>query len=215
MVPGTTAIPHSEEGTMAYTARDWSYLLGMPGFSDTLLNNHFSLYQGYVNHANKSLEILARLEKEGKTDTLEYHEIKRHFGWEFDGMRVHEYYFDNLGGSGDVAQAPELRRMLEAQYGSHEVWEKDFRATGAVRGIGWAILYQDNLTGRLLNFWINEHDKGHPAGCTPILVMDAWEHAYMIDYGIRRAGYINAFFRNIHWERAQSRVNLELARQYA
>ncbi len=200
---------------MAYSAMDFSHLLGMPGFSDALLNNHFTLYQGYVKHTNQELETLSRLEKEGKGDTLEYQEVKRHLGWEFDGMRVHEYYFGNLGGNGDPNQAPELRRMLEAEFGSYENWEKDFRNTGSVRGIGWAILYQDNMTGRLHNFWINEHDKGHAAGCKPILVMDAWEHAYMLDYGIKRADYINAFFRNINWQKVQERVSMELVRQTA
>ena len=198
---------------MAYTAMDFSYLLGMPGFSDTLLNNHFTLYQGYVKHTNQSLETFARLESEGKADTLEYQETKRHFGWEFDGMRLHEYYFGNLGGSGDINEAPDLKALLQAHFGSYEAWEKDFRATDKIRGIGWAILYQDTLTGQLLNFWINEHPTGHPAGSTPILVMDVWEHAYMLDYGIKRADYVDAFFRNINWAKAQSRVNVELARQ--
>lgn len=200
---------------MSYTTMDFSYLLGMPGFSDTLLQNHMTLYDGYVKHTNKELEIFSRLEKEGKTDTLEYQETKRHFGWEFDGMRLHEYYFDNLGGNGDPNQASELKGLIANQFGSYESWEKDFRATGSVRGIGWAILYQDSVTGRLHNFWINEHDKGHAAGCIPIIVMDAWEHAYMLDYGIKRAGYIDAFFRNLNWEKAQSRVSMELAKQFA
>lgn len=200
---------------MAYTAKDFSYLIGMPGFSDALLNNHFALYQGYVTNTNKLLETLARLEREGKTDSPEFSELKRHFGWEFDGMRVHELYFGNLGGRGDLSQAGELRQALEAHFGSYEAWERDFRATGMVRGIGWAILYQDTATGRLLNFWINEHDTGHSAGCTPILVMDVWEHAYMLDYGTKRAGYIDAFFRNIDWATAGKRLNVELAMQVA
>ena len=198
---------------MAYSAMDFSHLLGMPGFSNTLLQNHMTLYQGYVNHTNQSLETFARLEGEGRLNTLEYQETRRHFGWEFDGMRLHEYYFGNLGGKGDPGQAPELVRLLEAQFGGYDAWERQFRATGMVRGIGWAVLYQDNATGRLLNFWINEHDKGHPAGCIPVLVMDAWEHAYMIDYGLKRADYVEAFFRNVDWGKVQSRVNMELARQ--
>ena len=197
---------------MAYTPLDFSYLIGMPGFSENLLKNHFALYQGYVEHVNKALEAFARLEAEGKMDSLEYQEIKRHLGWEFDGMRLHEYYFDNLGGRGDSGMAPDLKRLLEAQFGSYEAWERHFRTTGAVRSVGWAILYQDSMTGRFLNVWVNEHDKGHLAGCIPILVMDCWEHAYMLDYGIKRADYIDAFFRNINWEKAQRRTNLELAR---
>ncbi|HOG47838.1 MAG TPA: Fe-Mn family superoxide dismutase, partial [Anaerolineae bacterium] len=159
---------------MAYQAMDFNYLLGMPGFSDALLKNHFSLYQGYVNHTNKEIETFTRLEREGKSDSLEFQETKRHFGWEFDGMRLHEFYFSNLGGAGDINETGELKALVATQFGSYEAWEKDFKATGAVRGVGWAILYQDTLTGRLANFWINEHDKGHPAGCMPILVMDCW-----------------------------------------
>lgn len=200
---------------MAYAAMDFAHLLGMPGFSDALLQNHFSLYEGYVKHTNKAAETLSLLEKEGKGDSLEYQEVKRHFGWEFDGMRLHEYYFDNLGGTGDPNSAPDLQRLLGAKFGSYASWEKDFRDTGAVRGAGWAILYQDSMTGRLHNLWINEHDKGHAAGCIPILVMDAWEHAYMLDYGIRRADYVNSFFRNIHWQKVRARVSMELVRQYA
>jgi len=200
---------------MAYTAADFNYLLGIPGFSDTLLKNHFTLYQGYVNNTNKELEILGRLMMEGKQETLEFAEVKRHLGWEFDGMRLHELYFRNLGGDGDSNSAPDLKRILEAQFGSYDAWLKDFKATGSVRGVGWSILYQDNLTGSMLNIWINEHDKGHPAGCNPILVMDVWEHAYMLDYGVKRADYINAFLNVVNWPEAQARVNMELARMYA
>jgi Fe-Mn family superoxide dismutase len=85
-------------------------------------------------------------------------------------------------------------------YGSYEGWEHDFKATGAMRGIGWVVLYQDNKGGWLFNQWINEHEVGHPAGCQPILVMDVFEHAFITDYGLKRADYIDAFFKNINWD---------------
>src|ERR1035437_9403868 len=91
-------------------------------------------------------------------------------------------------------------------FGSIEAWQKDFRAVGAMRGIGWAVLYQDNVSGRLFNCWINEHDGGHPAGCMPILVMDVFEHAYMLDYGLKRADYIETFFKNIDWNAVEIRL---------
>jgi Fe-Mn family superoxide dismutase len=87
-----------------------------------------------------------------------------------------------------------------------EAWEADFRGTGAMRGIGWAILDQDSQTGKLMNQWINEHDVGHPAGCLPILVLDVFEHAFMIDYGLRRADYIASFFKNVNWKAAEGRL---------
>jgi len=191
---------------MPYTALDFSKLLAMKDFSETLLQNHFTLYQGYVTNANKLLDSLDSMLKDGNTSRPEYAELKRRLGWEFNGMRLHELYFGNLGGTGTPETGSSLSEKLAADFGSREAWEADFRATGAMRGIGWAVLYQDKTNGRLLNFWINEHDVGHPAGCTPILIMDVFEHAFMLDYGLKRAVYIDAFFSNIDWSTVESRL---------
>ena len=191
---------------MAYAAKDFSNLVGMEGFSETLLKNHFTLYQGYVTNTNKLMDSLAAMLKEGKVGTPEYSELKRRMGFEFNGMRLHEYYFGNLGGKGVLDKSGKLGRKLAEDFGSYEDWERDFKGTGTMRGIGWAILYQDNLTGKLFNQWINEHETGHPAGCVPILVMDVFEHAFMTDYGLKRADYIEAFFKNINWNVVESRL---------
>lgn len=191
---------------MAYEAKDYSKLIGMAGFSEALLKNHFTLYQGYVTNTNKVLDILAKMLADGATATPEYAELKRRLGWEFNGMRLHEIYFENLGGNGSIDQAGKLAAKIAADFGSYEAWEKDFRATGAMRGIGWAVLYQDSAGGKLINFWVNEHDVAHPAGCTPILIMDVFEHAFMLDYGLKRPDYIEAFFKNIDWKAAESRL---------
>ncbi len=191
---------------MAYTAKDYTKLTGMEGFSDTLLKNHFSLYQGYVTNTNKLLDSLAAMLKDGKVGTPEYSEMKRRQGFEFDGMRLHEYYFENLGGKSPLNKSDKLGKKLAEDFGSYEHWEKDFKGTGTMRGIGWAILYQDSTTGRLINQWINEHETGHFAGCAPILVMDVFEHAFVTDYGLKRAEYIEAFFKNIHWDAVGNRL---------
>jgi len=191
---------------MAYTAKDYAKLFGMVGFSEALLKNHFTLYQGYVTNTNKVLDTLKQILKEEKTATPAFSELKRRLGWEFNGMRLHEYYFDTLGGNGVVDSNSRLARKKIEDFGSIEAWLKDFRAVGAMRGIGWAVLYQDNVNGRLFNCWINEHDAGHPAGCTPILVMDVFEHAFMLDYGLKRADYIEAFFKNIDWKAVEARL---------
>ena len=191
---------------MAYTAKDFNHLIGMKGFSETLLKNHFALYQGYVTNTNRLMDTLAAMVKDGKIGTPEYAELKRRFGFEFNGMRLHEYYFGNLGGNGVVDKAGKLGKKLAEDFGSYEDWEKDFKGTGTMRGIGWAILYQDNVTGKLFNQWINEHETGHPAGCIPILIMDVFEHAFITDYGLKRADYIEAFFKNIDWNAAGSRL---------
>jgi len=191
---------------MAYTAKNYDKLIGMEGFSETLLKNHFTLYQGYVTNANKVLDTLEANLKEGKTAAPEYAELKRRLGWEFNGMRLHEYYFENLGGKTAIDKSGKLAKMMVESFGSYDNWEKDFRATGAMRGIGWAVLYQDSISGKLINFWINEHDVSHPAGCNPILIMDVFEHAFMLDYGLKRADYIDSFFKNIDWKAAESRT---------
>jgi Fe-Mn family superoxide dismutase len=192
---------------LAYQAKDYSYLIGMEGFSETLLKNHFTLYGGYVTNTNKVTEGLAALVKEGKAATPEFAEMKRRLGWEFNGMRLHEYYFENLGGGDKLGSSSPLAAKLVEQWGSLEMWEKEFRATATMRGIGWTILYQDMITGQMLNFWVNEHDGGHPAGCKPLLVLDVFEHAFLTDYGLKRPDYIEAFFRHINWLEVEKRFS--------
>lgn len=193
---------------MAYEAKDYSKLVGMQGFSETMLQNHFTLYQGYVKNTNTLIETLNGMSKDGKGATPEFAELKRRFGWEFNGMRLHEFYFENLGGKSQMNQDGKLAQKLQQDFGSFDNWATEFKAVGAMRGIGWAILYQDQTNGKLLNFWINEHDAGHPAGCTPLLIMDVFEHAFMTDYGIKRADYISAFFQNIEWNVVESRIKM-------
>jgi len=191
---------------MVYQAKDYSSLIGMEGFSETLLTNHFTLYQGYVTNTNKLAELLAGMLKNGTTGNPEYAELKRRMGFEFNGMRLHEYYFGNLGGKTPLDKSSKLAGKLAGAFGSVDAWEQDFRATGAMRGIGWTILYQDNVSDWLFNQWINEHEVGHFAGCIPVLVMDVFEHAFMIDYGLKRADYINAFFKNVDWGVVEGRL---------
>jgi Fe-Mn family superoxide dismutase len=198
---------NTKEGrNMNYTPKDYSKLIGLPGFSETLLKNHFTLYQGYVTNTNKVLDILGLMAKDGKTGTPEFAELKRRLGWEFNGMRLHELYFENLGGKAALDPASKLGRRIVEQYGDIEFWEKDFRATGAMRGIGWVVLYEDASNGRLINFWINEHDVSHPAGCVPLLVMDVFEHAFMLDYGLKKGDYVEAFFKAIDWVAVGARL---------
>jgi len=190
---------------MAYAAKDYSSLLGMEGFSETLLKNHFTLYQGYVTNTNKLSDALASLLQEGKTGP-EYAELRRRFGWEWNGMRLHEYYFDNLGGAGKGGPGSEFSRLVTQTWGSYENWHKEFTTIGTMRGIGWVVLYQDTATGNLFNLWINEHDVGHAAGARPVVVMDVFEHAFLTDYGLKRADYVQAFWNNVNWTTVENRV---------
>ncbi len=192
----------------SYAPKSYAALLGLTGFSETLLTNHFTLYEGYVNNTNRLSERLAKLREEGETGTPEYAELKRRFGWEWNGMRLHECYFENLTKTPlSLNKESTLSQGIVASFGSFEMWEKDFRGTGAMRGIGWVLLVKDPETDHLFNVWINEHDLGHLAGTVPIIVMDVFEHAYMLDYGLKRAEYIDAFFRSLDWNAAEKRFS--------
>ncbi len=184
-----------------YTAKEYTHLLGLEGFSDTLLTNHFTLYGGYVKNTNA----LANLLETKELGTPEYAELTRRFGWEWNGMRLHELYFENLSKEADALGDGSLKEKIETVYGNFENWKKKFASIGAMRGIGWVVLYQDVISGSLFSTWINEHDMGHLAGCTPLLVMDVFEHAYMTDYGIKKADYIETFFRSIDWTVVEKR----------
>ncbi len=193
-----------------YQPKTFDHLLGTPGFSDALLTNHFTLYQGYVTNTNKLSGALAQLLAEDKSGTPEYTELKRRFGWEYNGMRLHEYYFENMSRESKTRDANSLlSKALQEQFQSYELWEKDFRGTGAMRGIGWTILYKDMATGNLFNVWVTEHDMGHLSGATPLLVLDVFEHAYTLDYGIKRADYINAFMDTIDWNIVEQRFEIK------
>jgi len=193
---------------MKYQAMNFEKLLGTEGFSNQLLTNHFTLYNGYVTNTNKLMEEFAELEKQGKTATPQFVEMKRRFGWEFDGMRLHELYFGNMAkGGSSPEKGKKLYTKIDEDFGSFENWEKMFKSTGAMRGIGWAILYYDSVGHQLLNTWIGEHDGGHLAAATPILIMDVFEHAFMTDYGLKRADYIEAFCKAIDWSVVQKRFD--------
>lgn len=185
-----------------YEPKDFSHVLGIEGFSDELLQNHFTLYQGYVKNTNALMEKMKGMEP----GTPEYAELHRRFGWEWNGMRLHELYFGNMVKGGVKLSERMLKQKIDATWGSVENWQKEFVGIGAMRGIGWVILCHDKKDGKLFNVWINEHDTGHLAGATPLLVMDVFEHAFMLDYGVKRADYINAFVNSIDWHAVEERL---------
>jgi len=190
-----------------YKAKNYFHLLkpGMSGCTESMLVMHFKLYEGYVAQTNKLIEELAALETSGKTGSLEYQGLKRMFGFEYDGMRLHEAYFENLGGKLPLNTLSSLYKQIVADFGSYEIWQADFIATGMLRGSGWVALYFDLMANKLLNVWIGDHQVNHLVGDSLILVMDVWEHAYITEYGLARKDYIDAFLKNVNWNIASNR----------
>jgi Fe-Mn family superoxide dismutase len=198
--------------TGSYKARQFN-LSGLKGISDQTLEMHFKLYEGYVKETNNLTERITQFISDGNVDQDEmpaYSELTRRLGFEYNGMVLHEYYFDNLqkgGGTGDPVQTSQFVKAAEASFGSYDIWKADFVGIGKMRGVGWAICYQNPNNGRLSNHWITLHETGNVAGFNPILVMDVWEHAFLLDYKpAERPKYIEAFFSNIAWDMIENRL---------
>jgi Fe-Mn family superoxide dismutase len=196
----------------AYKPQSFEHLTGLDGISDAQVKEHLELYQGYVKQVNTLGEKLTELLAKGKPQGTDpyFAELTRHLGFEYNGMILHEYYFSNLkrGGEPSPGKSSGLAQAIGQSFGSVETWKGDFQAIGGMRGIGWAILFQDPATGHLTNQWVTLHQDGVPAGFKPLLVMDVWEHAFMRDYkATEKAKYIEAFFRNVDWQAVERRLN--------
>jgi Fe-Mn family superoxide dismutase len=192
----------------SYTAKKFD-LAGLQGISDQTLQVHFGLYEGYVKNTNLLNEQIGEQIAAGTAAGANPHfaELTRRLGFEYNGMRLHEYYFGNMTKTAGTAPSAAVTDAFAGTYGDFETWKKDFTATGAMRGVGWAIAYQDPWTGRISNHWVTLHEDGNVAGFNPILVMDAWEHAFLLDYKpAERPKYIEAFFANIDWSVVASRL---------
>jgi superoxide dismutase, Fe-Mn family len=195
-----------------YTAKSFD-LSDLTGISNETLAMHFKLYEGYVTNTNTYNQRIADLLGDGNLDASrmpDFSEIKRRFGFEYNGMVLHEYYFENMtkNGTGDPNSGTAFRSAAEASFGSYEIWKADFVNTGKMRGVGWAATYQDPTNGEISNHWINLHETGNVAGYKPILIMDVWEHAFIKDYApAERPKYIEAFFANINWEVVNGRLS--------
>jgi superoxide dismutase, Fe-Mn family len=197
-----------------YKEQSFDRLQGLDGISDAQVAEHLQLYAGYVANVNTLNEQLAELRGRGKASGKDpaFTELVRHLGFEYNGMILHEYYFENLRPAAEPAprSGSGLAQALDKHFGSIDRWRADFEAIGGMRGIGWAILFQDPATDRLSNHWITLHHDGIPAGFKPLLVMDVWEHAFMRDYkATEKATYIEAFFRNIEWQVVERRLREE------
>jgi Fe-Mn family superoxide dismutase len=173
---------------------------------------HFKLYEGYVENTNRLRNQIANILRDGKVDqeeTPSYSELTRRLGFEYNGMVLHEYYFGNMtrSGMGEPRKGSSFSSRCHESFGSYDVWKADFTSVGMMRGVGWAICYQNPVDGALSNHWISLHEIGNVAGFVPVLVMDVWEHAFLLDYKpSERTKYIDAFFSNICWDSVEARL---------
>jgi superoxide dismutase, Fe-Mn family len=194
-----------------YTAKTFN-LADLEGISNKTLEMHFKLYEGYVTNTNLLTERIAEILSDGKVDQEEmpaYSELTRRLGFEYNGMVLHEYYFGNMKrqGGGDAPAGSKFRSAVEQSFPSYQIWRTDFASVGKMRGVGWAIANLNPATGTVSNHWVELHETGNVAGFVPLLVMDVWEHAFLLDYKpADRPKYIEAFMANVDWDAIEQRM---------
>lgn len=186
-----------------YTAKNYTHLLGLNGFSDNALNTHFALYEGYVKNTNSILESF----RNGSLshNSIEGNEVKRRFGWEYNGMKLHEIYFESLSKEArSINNESKLAKKINETYGSFDEWLNIYKNISTMRGIGWTVLIKDE-NGDLFTLWFEEHNTGHFANSKVLLCIDMLEHAFIIDYGIKKVDYIEAFLKSVDWKVVEER----------
>ncbi len=187
-----------------YTEKQFA-ISGLQCISDRSIEEHKKLYAGYVKHTNLILEKIKELSQDEAANAYVLGELQRRFGFEFDGMRNHEYYFENLSG-GAQELTGDLKAAIEAEWGSYDAWLTRFKALAMTRGIGWAVLYYDKVAKKLVHAWVEEQHLGQLNGLDFILGLDMWEHSYMLDYApSEKKKYVEAFFANLNWKPSEER----------
>jgi len=186
----------------------------LDGISLKLIENHYKLYEGYVKKTN---EIQMKLENVDKAEANPSFslvgELKRQETFTVNGMKLHEVYFGHLGGDGKPSG--ELVQMIEKDFATLQDWKLDMVATG-IAARGWAVLAFDYRDSRLHNYGSDGHNVGAVWGAVPVIVLDVYEHAYAMDYGVDRKSYIETFFKNLDWHFANRIVNYyELNKRHA
>ena len=205
---------------MAIEAKKYDQLVGnLPGFSAPQIEIHLKLYQGYVKKIN---EIRAEIEKipfaERKPNANfsygKFSELKRRESVPYNGVYLHEMYFDNLGGSRGAPEA-DLARAIEGSFGSQSNWEEDLSACAETATGGWVLLTYDRIDGKLHHNQVWEHSNGIMINQEHLLALDTWEHAFMIDFGTDKKSYLGAFLQNVNWKVVAERFALAAARARA
>jgi len=192
---------------MTYIAKTFN-LPALQGLSEKQIKVHLALYEGYVKHVNLIAETLkgyaAYGDKASEGDKYAIAELRRRFAFEFDGMRMHEFYFEQFeGGSCKMQDGNEFSNAVKEKYGEKGL-EAHIREVASSRGIGWVVVYKD--AGTIHTTFVGDHEVGQLSGLPILLALDLWEHAYMVDYvPAEKKNYIDAFFTNLNWSVVESR----------
>lgn len=176
------------------------------GLSENQIAEHLKLYSGYVKNTNKLQDTLSDLMNVGEPNMYALSEVKRRLGFEFNGMRLHELYFEQFE-NGNGTENTKLKSKIELQWGSYDAWKIEFSAIAKMRGVGWTLLVHDAKADVLHNVWVSDHELGHLGGQPIMVAMDVWEHAFTVDYApTERGKYIETWWNNLNWSACENRM---------
>jgi len=191
---------------MTYEAKTFN-IPELAGISTKTIEEHLGLYKGYVKHSNLIREKIEAYSNDPDNNAYAIGEMQRRFGFEYGGMKNHEYYFSQFEGGANPLSEGTLKTLMEKQWQSVEGWMERFNKIAMTRGVGWAMLYMDRSTNQLVQTWVDEQHLGQLADADIILALDMWEHSYMLDYPpSEKKKYVEAFFANLNWEVVAARV---------
>lgn len=194
---------------MAYTPKTFN-LPELTGLSKKQIEVHLALYEGYVKHTNLIVDTITRLKAEDtEKNAYAISELRRRLGFEFNGMRMHEYYFEQLeSGAVPPSSGGTLATLASEKYGSVDGLLSHIREVAGTRGIGWVVVYFDPRAQTLHTAFVNDHELGQLSGLPILFALDLWEHAFMVDYvPAEKKNYIDFFLQNVNWSVVEKRVS--------
>lgn len=181
----------------------------LSGISSKQIEVHLGLYAGYVKHVNLIVETLQAVREGTRTlDAYLIAELRRRFAFEFDGMRMHEYFFAQFEhGPQPLNTESTLAQLAIKKYGSVEAFIEHIKEVATTRGIGWVVVSYDVAVQTLHTTFVADHEIGQLSGLPIVLALDVWEHAFMVDYTpAEKKAYVDAFFQNLNWDVCAKRV---------
>jgi superoxide dismutase, Fe-Mn family len=198
---------------MAYTLPDLAYdYSGLaPHLDARIIELHYSKHHAaYVAGANSAIDRLADARSNHQWDAIVG--LEKSLAFNLGGHVLHSMYWANLSPDGGGRPEGDLAAAIAEDFGSFEAFAAHFtQATTTVQGSGWGLLTYEPLGKRLIVEQLEVHHESTVLGGVPLLAIDAWEHAYYLQYQNRRADYLTAIWNVINWTDVSERFGAATA----
>lgn len=182
----------------------------LDGLSAKQISEHHDvLYVGYVNKYNQINTNLSSVDLSSANGVYsDLRELTLEKGFALNGVILHEYYFDGLGGKGGEPSGP-ISELINRDFSSFDNWKDQFKALGLCAR-GWVVLAYNFDLQRLENYICDAHNQGGIWNTVTLVIMDVYEHAYFLDYGTKRADYVEKYMANIDWDEVNNRIKTNI-----